>query len=759
MKNDKSETRYKAGFDNPLSDPDFDQLDRKRLISHIYSHLTNLEPEWSVRVGFLAPWGAGKTTICRWVASEAEKDGHIPVFFSPWAARTDGELWVGFYTALTSALISKGKKIKFSRATIKHMTASLLHRGWADSIGQLHQAGQTGIEVVRSIASINDRDIKHLYEQIKGKRFIVILDDLDRVDPVLIPRLLMTLRDIMDMEGFSFLLPFDDRIVADALKQYNSALGFGENFLEKILDFRVHLSKPAENTVMAFFRHEIQSYCSFIPVTALEGLEKFLPINPRRLKSLVRGLRVFDAEAKRHRPDEIDWKALIFAQMIKLEDEAFYNLYIKDTFFREGEVTFEDTSGIHPWTAGFMERDQRQAEETEKSRITELLDKASVEIPERRERLIQLCEGWRHSCGVLGHDRILYALKLLVQPETLTWAEFDALWAAWSQSHNLLGISPWISGHAKKNEKPLDEVIREVLLTLIQQYNSHLEKASSVALKKDNADCIQAADEILTLIDLICTETVLDIPHKKILTADILQKLIGVIAKWFHFRGNQADREQRGKEETLVKKWVQKANDLGMGAAYHGFLVKLDDNRFGDERDIGRLYKELIEMVGPALTDDALAILKKSNGIKEVFPDGANEGIKRVLLDAGSDIWKITEGQPSSAEEILATAAIDAAVQINARDFLDLLKKASAYGTWELRTEQVSQFYTHPELVVSVWNAAIATELQYRRLKETRQIRDYLIAQHIPAASLATPAWLMVGHEEPQKNQAQAAEQ
>ncbi len=758
MKNNKVKSQHKPGFDNPLSDPDFDQLDRKRLISHIYSHLTNLEPEWSVRVGLLAPWGAGKTTICRWVASEAEKEGHIPVFFSPWAARSDGELWVGFYTALTSALISQGKKINFSGTTIKHMTASLLHRGWADSIGQLHQAGQTGIEVVRSIASINDRDIKRLYEQIKGKRFIVILDDLDRVDPVLIPRLLMTLRDIMDMEGFSFLLPFDDRIVSDSLKQYNSALGFGENFLEKILDFRVHLSKPAENTVMAFFRHEIQLYCAFIPETALNGLEKFLPTNPRRLKSLVRGLRVFEAEAKRHRSDEIDWKALIFAQMIKLEDETFYNLYIKDTFFREGEVTFEDTSGIHPWTAGFMERDQRQAEETEKARITELLVKASVELPERRERLIQLCEGWRQSCGVLGHDRILYALKLLVQPETLTWAEFDALWAAWSQNSNLPDISPWATAHAQKTEKPIDEVMKETLLALTQQYDIHLEKASSVALRRDQDACVRAADKILTLIDLICMETVLDIPHEKILTVDIFQRLIGVIAKWFHFRGNQADREQRGREETLAKKWVQKANDLGIGAAYHAFLVKLDDDRFGDERDIGRLYKELIEIVGPSLVDDALAILRKSNGIKEVFPDGANEGVKRVLLDVESGIWQRTEGRLSPAEEILATAATEAAVQINARDFLDLLKKASAYGTWELRTEQVSQFYAHPELVLSVWNAAVSTELQYRRLKETRQVRDYLIAQNIPAASLEVPNWLMTGHEGRQQNQAQAAE-
>lgn len=93
-----NETLHKSGFDNPLTNPDDDQLNRKRFINQIYPYLTNLEPEWSVRVGLLAPWGEGKTTVCRWIAKQAKKDGHIPVWFSPWSARTDAQLWVGFYT-------------------------------------------------------------------------------------------------------------------------------------------------------------------------------------------------------------------------------------------------------------------------------------------------------------------------------------------------------------------------------------------------------------------------------------------------------------------------------------------------------------------------------------------------------------------------------------------------------------------------------------------------------------------------------------
>ncbi|MFH1158312.1 MAG: hypothetical protein V1721_05445, partial [Pseudomonadota bacterium] len=40
-------------------------------------------------MGLIAPWGEGKTTVAEWVAAQAEKDGHIPVWYKPWMAKTD----------------------------------------------------------------------------------------------------------------------------------------------------------------------------------------------------------------------------------------------------------------------------------------------------------------------------------------------------------------------------------------------------------------------------------------------------------------------------------------------------------------------------------------------------------------------------------------------------------------------------------------------------------------------------------------------
>ena len=61
-----------------------------------------------------------------------------------------------------------------------------------------------------------------------------------------------------------------------------------------------------------FFLSELKRYCPFIKTESLDGLDTYIPSNPRKLKALARGLRLFQSEGERHKPEEIDWKAVIF---------------------------------------------------------------------------------------------------------------------------------------------------------------------------------------------------------------------------------------------------------------------------------------------------------------------------------------------------------------------------------------------------------------------------------------------------------------
>jgi hypothetical protein len=215
----------------------------------------------------------------------------------------------------------------------------------------------------------------------------------------------------------------------------------------------------------------------------------------------VRSLRVLDAEGKRHRPGEIDWKALIFAQMIKMESECFFQAFEKDTFLREEENDDPfDNSCFSPWMIAYIEKDENKGKDAEIKRIVGLLDNTSVQLPESRERLINLCEGWRTSYGYTGQQKIVYALKLLNQPETLTWAEFDDFWSVWTAAQTFPSLFPWISAHARKVEKSECEVVRELLITLTYQYNQHLDRSASTVLQREQEACIHEAHDVLAVV-------------------------------------------------------------------------------------------------------------------------------------------------------------------------------------------------------------------------------------------------------------------
>jgi hypothetical protein len=341
----------------------------------------------------------------------------------------------------------------------------------------------------------------------------------------------------------------------------------------------------------------------------------------------VRGLRVFDAEGKRHRSGEIDWKALIFALMIKMESDDFFQAFEKDTFHREEESNHPfDESRFSPWMVAYMEKDENKGRDTEISRIKDLLDHVFIQLPESREKLIKLCEGWRTSYGYTGQQKIAYALKLLDQPETLTWAEFDEFWSVWTKSQTFSSLFPWISAHAKKVEKSECEVVRELLITLTYQYNQHLDRAASVVLQREQEACIHDALDVLGVLYLFLDENIPNINQKEFLTAEVFEKFFGVTAHWSHFTANESDRDLRLKEDQFLKKWVQKANDLELALPYIAVFKKL--NEFGAQRQKDELVEELRVLAGSGMENSALKALQKEDGIQEIIPSWAGLGIK-----------------------------------------------------------------------------------------------------------------------------------
>ena len=725
------------GFDNPLVAQKDDRLEREDVANHAYSYLTNLDANWSVRVGLIAPWGEGKTTISEWVAARAKTDGHIAVWWrNPWAAQSDAELWLGFYTALTTALCEQGIEFKSSA---KHIIAGLSAKDWAKGASAAHAYAQAGLGFVQGITRITADDIQKLKAILNGKRVIVIIDDLDRVDATLIPRLLMSVRDVMNVEGFSFLLPFDERVVSEALSVHIQAEGYGERFLEKILDYRVYLYPPTKEQTASLFYSELKEHCPFINIEMIDGVEEYLPSNPRKLKALARGLKLYSGEGERHRPEEISWMSVIFAQMIKMESEAFFQLFDEDTFGERERRTPVDTTARNPWMHFYMEEDKDKAKKSEQKRIEDLLDMVGVKVPEIRERLIEICDGWRSTQGYWQQHKIVYALRLLYQPEALTWAEFDEAWDIWSREKNLEDLTQWIQKHAENVKKESAEIACELFKTTIQRYDEYLERAINVLLQSDHDSCIDDALQVFELIDLIIENSFPHIPQDKTLGIETFKSFYGICSKWAHFEGNVADQEQRAKEKEALKKWSKKVNTNGGVVPYTVFLKNL--GRTGlHEKQAAQLRDAILSEFHLDGDSGALKALETSGTLESWYPYEAGAGTKDWLLDVESDLWMPIENSP--ALKVFEKAAENKIIQINAYEFLNLLGHVCNEGAWGIERTDVLKFYEQPQIIAKIWEAAIATPFQFRALSSLREMRTRLISRDIDESLLPIPDWL-----------------
>jgi KAP family P-loop domain len=63
--------------------------------------------------------------------------------------------------------------------------------------------------------------VNRLSAALGQKRVVVFIDDLDRTDPKLLPKLLLALRELLDIEQFAFVLAFDREMVASAIEAHN----------------------------------------------------------------------------------------------------------------------------------------------------------------------------------------------------------------------------------------------------------------------------------------------------------------------------------------------------------------------------------------------------------------------------------------------------------------------------------------------------------------------------------------------------------
>src|ERR1044072_4461344 len=193
--------------DRAIADRADDILGRWAIAKTIYDLIADTGTNSARRIGVYGGWGEGKTSILGFVETLAAKS-RIPVcWFSVWSAQTQSDLWAGLYDALQSLSEKHDGWGRFKAWTGK---AAAKTEGLADLTSYTKAAHS-----LAKLARVGPEDAKRVLSRLGTSRVVILIDDVDRVDSPLVPKLLMGLHDLFDeLKQCAFVIALDPAVVS-----------------------------------------------------------------------------------------------------------------------------------------------------------------------------------------------------------------------------------------------------------------------------------------------------------------------------------------------------------------------------------------------------------------------------------------------------------------------------------------------------------------------------------------------------------------
>lgn len=703
------------GYDSALRLKKDDDLGRWRFAAEIAEVIRSTPADWSARIGIFGKWGEGKSTILHFLEEMLKPEGNIVFYFTPWAVQQLDELWEEFGNALLEALEEEKLEVE---SPWKGMTRRLQEKLESTGLPEVAQGAaelfgkdkvyKSALGLVGRWLKPDGAQVRKIRERLGSQRVIVFIDDLDRATPKLLPKLLLSLREILDLPGFTFVLAFDNEIVADGLVRANNAWGNGNNFLDKILDFHYYLPPVSKTGKRLLLKKMLDRYATFVPQNSIDPIEDLLPDNPRKLKRLVRGLVSLQPQIKRHGADELNWIEIWLAEMIRQESYPFFMRLLDG-----GDLDLLIGMG---YTIRRSER-RRKGEDTEdNSDIRKVINEVGGIDEEQAERIIALVIATRSLAGL----QLQYSFKFALRPEAITWKEFFQLLAQWKGTPVPDTISSWIAEQSMTNLIDPSDIEAELFQTFLSAKQNAVSKAADATTIDENANHCAEAKSLLEI-----TEQFLKLPD--MLTAERFGKLFDQSLYWIAFRVNPADGELRDAERSLIKSLLERAS-VEQAPEMLDSLIGGDPWGFGpDDADTAQLKSafrnECVACLRPKVESAFVTYLGRPESLRLLSTPKGSPSFRDVLFSAD----RIPSVIRSALLNMMQDAKNDNSAFEKANDFLQLLMDAAGNRPSYIPRKSASDIARDRELIAALWKGVTSRHIQFRMLKSYLSKRTALL--------------------------------
>lgn len=263
---------FRKSPDEPIVTKKEDRFGREKFARSVAESLVNVPTHKSLTVGLYGSWGCGKTSIIN-LAIEHLNTKHpedvIVIRFNPWVFSSTESLHLAFFSTLASELETKLDHGKRDIAELLERYGKLTGP-LSDTVGIFFPQVTVPAKILSSITKVfsngsNEKiDIEATREKVNdllaksGKRVVVVIDDIDRLDSDEIHQIFKLVKNVAHFSNISYLLSFDQIVVAKALStRYPANPKIGDNFIDKIVQLPLYVPEVDQPLLNKFLTEEL----------------------------------------------------------------------------------------------------------------------------------------------------------------------------------------------------------------------------------------------------------------------------------------------------------------------------------------------------------------------------------------------------------------------------------------------------------------------------------------------------------------------